>query len=300
MAPAEGGPGSASGSDQGGERAEAGGSRGGPSARGKSGSNGPPEDHDVQGTPHQASASGGLKTAGGPGVPVPLARSRINQVPSDHGEASPGAQDEASNAPLRPGDRSSSSGRSTGEKSRGGGTTPSGGGSPDPSEAGRPIAHSVKGAPRKSSSVAQAHPHDLSETVAPDVVVAQVVPVLRKLEDLLRSNQVGPALERESGISREQMEQFVTRFKRLRNAAPGPGRTVEVEPGHERAFHDEPTSIALDWETLGNLATRLHANVVDDQQRDIVEATRFVVPSGLRSGFEAYKSSLSHSIPTRP
>jgi hypothetical protein len=130
--------------------------------------------------------------------------------------------------------------------------------------------------------------------------VGQVVLVLRKLEDLLRSNQVGPTLERESGMSREQIEQFVTRFKRLRKAAPGPGRTVEVEPGHERAFNDEPTSIALDWETIGNLTTRSPANVVNDQQRDNVEGIRFVVPSDLRSAFEAYKSSISHSIPTRP
>jgi hypothetical protein len=127
-----------------------------------------------------------------------------------------------------------------------------------------------------------------------------VVLVLRTLEDLLRSNQVGPALERESGMSRAQMEQFVTRFKRLRNAAPGQGRVVEVEPGRERAFSDEPTSIALDWETVGNLVTRSPANVVDDPQRDNVEGIRFVVPSELRSGFEAYKSSSSHSIPTRP
>jgi hypothetical protein len=275
--PAERGPGSASDGVPGDERAEAVGGRGrdGPPAQGASGTNGQPKEkeHDAPGTPHQAGASG-------------------------HDAASPGAQDEARKAPLRSGARSSSSGRSTGENSRGGGTTPSGGGSPDPSEAGRPISHSVKNAPRKSSSVAQAHPHDSSETVAPDV--AQVALVLRKLEDLLRSNQVGPELERESGMSRVQMEQFVTRFKRLRNAAPGPGRTVEVEPGHERAFHDEPTSIALDWGTIGNLATRLPANVVDDQQRDNVEAIRFVVPSELRSAFEAYKSSMSYSIPTRP
>jgi hypothetical protein len=168
----------------------------------------------------------------------------MNQEPSDHDEASPGAEGESSKAPLRSGGRSS------------------------------------------------------SETVAPDV--AQVVLVLRTLEDLLRSNQVGPALERGSGMSREQMEQFVTRFKRLRRAAPGPGRTVEVEPGYERAFNDEPTSNALDWGTFGNLATRSPASVVDDEHRGIVEGIRFVVPFELRSRFEAYKSTISDSIPTRP
>jgi hypothetical protein len=130
--------------------------------------------------------------------------------------------------------------------------------------------------------------------------VAQVVLVLRTLEDLLRSNQVGPELERDSGMSREQMEQVVTRFQRRRNAAPGQGRAVEVEPGDERAFHDEPASIPLERGTVGSLATRLGANVVDDQQGDIVEGSRFVVPSELRSRFEAYKSSLSRSTATRP
>jgi hypothetical protein len=127
-----------------------------------------------------------------------------------------------------------------------------------------------------------------------------VVPVLRKLEHLLRSNQVGPELERESGLTRAQMEQFVTRFKLLHKPAPGEGRDVEVKPGPERAFNDEPTSIALDWETVGTLTTRSPANVVDDQQPDIVEGIRFAVPSQVRSGFEAYKSSISQSIPTRP
>ena len=100
-------------------------------------------------------------------------------------------------------------------------------------------------------------------------------------------------------MSREQMEQFVKRFKPLK-AAPGQGRDVEVEPGYERAFNDEPTSTALDLGTVGDLATRSPANVVDDQQRDNVEGSRFVVPSELRSGFEAYKRSIAHSIPTRP
>jgi hypothetical protein len=166
--------------------------------------------------------------------------------------------------------------------------------------AGLPISDPVKDAhrTRKSSSVAQAHPDDSSETAAPDV--GQVDLALRTLEDLLRSDRVGHTLEKEPGISREHMEQFVARFKRLRQAAPGPGRTVEVEPGHERAFHDEPTSIALDWETVGHLTTRSPANVDDDQERDNVEETRFAVPSEHRSGFEACKSSMSHSIPTRP
>jgi hypothetical protein len=147
-------------------------------------------------------------------------------------------------------------------------------------------------------AASQAHPHDSSETVAPDV--AQVVLVLRTLEDLLRSNQVGPALERDSGMSREQMEQFVTRFKRLRSAVPRQGRAVKVEPGHEQAFDDEPSSSALDRGTVGSLATRSSANVVDDQQGDIVEGSQLVVPSELRSRFEAYKSSLARSTATRP
>ena len=221
----------------------------------------------------------------------------MNQVPSDRNEASPGAEGESSNVALGVRDRSSSSVPTTGENSGGGGTTPAGGRGQDPREANPPISDPIADPPRKALSVARAHPDDSSETVAPDV--AQVVLVLRKLEDLLRSNQVGPELEKESGMSREQMEQFVTRFKRLRNAAPGEGRAVEVEPGHERAFNDEPTSTALDGGgTVGNRITRSGANVADDEQRDIMEGIRFVVPSELRSGFEAYKNSIAQPVPT--
>lgn len=222
----------------------------------------------------------------------------MNRVPSDRDEASPGAEGESSNAHLRSGDRPSPSDRSNGENPGGGGTFPSGGGGQDPGGADLTIPDSIEDAPRRPSPVAQAHPHDSSETVAPDV--AQVVLVLRKLEDLLRSNRVGPEFERESGMSRAQMEQFVTRFKPPRKAAPGRGRAVEVEPGHERDFDDDPASIARDRGTIGNMATRSSANVIDDQQRDNVEGIRFVVPSELRSAFEAYKRSISHSIPTRP
>ena len=293
--PAERGPGSASGGVQGGECAEAIGGRDGPPARGNSGTDGPPDEHDTQGTPHQVSASGGLQAVGGPGVR--LAGSRMNDAPSDHDEASPVPEGESSKAPLRSGDPSSSPGRSTGKNSRGGGTTPSGGGRENPSAAGPPIPDPAEDPPGKSL-VAQVHPHDSSETVAtrrgsggPGPAEARGPP----------SKQPGrPRAGERIGHVAQEMEQFVTRFKLLRKAAPGQGRDIEVQPGPERAFNDEPASIALDWGTVGNLATRSAANVVDDQQRDNVEGIRFVVPSELRSGFEAYKRSLSHSIPTRP
>src|SRR5215213_8118926 len=92
-------------------------------------------------------------------------------------------------------------------------------------------------APARRPTAAAAPPLNSGETVAPDVPQSELV--LQKLEDLLRKNQVTPELEQATGMSREQMEQFVTKFKKAPKAAPGPGREIQAKPGQDRTFRPD-------------------------------------------------------------
>ena len=50
------------------------------------------------------------------------------------------------------------------------------------------------------------------ETVAPDIAQSELT--LRKVEDLLRDNKVTPEDEARAGMSKEEMEQFVKKFRK--------------------------------------------------------------------------------------
>jgi hypothetical protein len=139
-------------------------------------------------------------------------------------------------------------------------------------------------------------PLNSADTVAPEGNMPQSDLVLRRLEELLKNNQVTPELEKESGMSREQMEQFVTKFKKAPKAAPGPGRQIQVKPGKDRVFNPNRKLPDLGPNAhVGNRTGRGRGATVQDQIRDNTEGGRFEIPPELRSGFEAYKSSLSRS-----
>jgi hypothetical protein len=130
--------------------------------------------------------------------------------------------------------------------------------------------------------------------------VPQTDLVLRKLEELLRNNQVTPQLEKETGMSREQMEQFVTKFKGAPKAPAGQGREIKVSPGKEQTIPNRSLPDLNPGTRVGSRTTRDRGGVVQDQIRDNVEGGRIAVPAELRSGYEAYKSSVSRSRPSRP
>ena len=62
--------------------------------------------------------------------------------------------------------------------------------------------------------------------------------VLRTVKDLLAKDAVTPDLEKETGMTREQMEQFVKKYEAVKSAPAGPGREIEVKPG-ERGENDQ-------------------------------------------------------------
>ena len=145
---------------------------------------------------------------------------------------------------------------------QGGGTTPSGGGRAAPGDVGEPMVPSTedKGElpPRSETPAANS-----DETVAPDVPQTDLV--LNKLEDLLKRNQVTPELEQATGMSRDEMEQFVKKMKKLDKAPAGPGREIKVKPGVDRTFDPNRTLPDLNPNArLGNRTERARGSVAQD------------------------------------
>lgn len=139
---------------------------------------------------------------------------------------------------------------------------------------------------------AESPPAHSGETVAPDMPQTDLV--LNKLEDLLKKNQVTPELEQATGMTRDEMEQFVTKMKKLPQGTPGPGREIQVKPGEEQKFDPNRTLPDITSNArMGSRTDRGRGSVAQDQIRDNMQGTRFEVPSELKGGFEAFKSSLS-------
>ncbi|MBV8608736.1 MAG: hypothetical protein JO034_14900 [Singulisphaera sp.] len=179
----------------------------------------------------------------------------------------------------------------------GAGRTPYGGGGNRPGPPGGPAAPDTS----KPSPRAESRPVNSEETIAPDIPQSDLV--LRKLEDLLRSDQVTPKLEQETGMSREQMEQFVQKFKKAPKATPGPGREIKAKPEPVRTFDPNRKLPDLNPNAkIGSRTIRDRNSFVQDQEHNNLQGPLFEAPSELRSKFDAYRSSLSRSkvaTPTR-
>ncbi|MHC5542529.1 hypothetical protein ACYOEI_30255 [Singulisphaera rosea] len=142
-------------------------------------------------------------------------------------------------------------------------------------------------------------PANPGDTVAPDVPQSNLV--LRKLEEMLKNNEVTPQIEQDTGMSREQMEQFVKRFKKAPQAEPGPGREIKIKPGEERKFDPNRKLPELGPNApVSSRTIRGEGNAAGDDLRGNIEGTRLQVPPELKAGLEAYKSSLSRSKVLNP
>jgi len=148
---------------------------------------------------------------------------------------------------------------------------------------------------------ADSKPPTSDETAAPDAPPSELT--LRKVQELLQNKDAAARLEKETGMSREEMEQFVQKYQKdkMPKAASRPGEEIEAKPGTSRANAPDPTLPGLDPKTKFSTKTlRERGAVVHDQARDNAEGIRFVVPPEIRSGFEAYKSTLSRSRTLNP
>lgn len=229
-------------------------------------------------------------------------RSSSDQSPSERTGERPGGEPgrtaqskgrtDASDSPKGPESRNPGEGRTPGGGSapspRGGGATErdgadDGGGEAAPDDS--------KADPKHEPSP----PENFEDTVAPDQPQSDLV--LRKLRDVLDKNEVTPDLEKDMGMTRAEMEQFVRKFEKQQAAQPGPGREVEIKPGDGSAGSKPSKGLSgIDRNTSFSNRTSRNPNTMSkDEIRDNVEGVRFEVPSELRSKYEGYVNRLSRS-----
>jgi len=158
---------------------------------------------------------------------------------------------------------------------------------------GEPAKDETKPSPRAQE------PEDQSgDTVAPQGQ-AQTDMVLRSVRDLLEKDAVTPDLEKETGMTREQMEQFVKKYEKVKSGPAGPGREIQVKPG-ERGEDAKPSANLPGINRQDRYSSK---NIKDkgamprDEVRNNLEVIRFAPPQEFRSKVEGYKSTLARSRP---
>src|SRR5262249_43543852 len=134
------------------------------------------------------------------------------------------------------------------------------------------------------------------DTVAPEGQ-SQTDMVLRTVKDLIAKDAVTPDLEKETGMTREQMEQFVRKYEKPKSQPVGAGREFEVKPG-EREPNDKPSPNLPGMDLRSRFSSK---NIKDpgsmarDDVRSNLEGIRFTPPAEFRSKIEGYKSTLARS-----
>ena len=139
-----------------------------------------------------------------------------------------------------------------------------------------------------------------NENLTPDQKADQRL--LKRLREMVDKNEISKDLEDSTGLSREEIDQFVRKFeappKEERKAADGDGTTeVTSTPGKD----SENRKVSLPGNLPGGQVTsrsnRGAGMVADDGSQGNLEGARARIPSALRSRFEAYQKGLSRANP---
>ena len=121
--------------------------------------------------------------------------------------------------------------------------------------------------------------------------------VLRTVKDLLAKDAVTPDLEKETGMTREQMEQFVRKYENVKSAPAGPGREIAVKPG-DRERTDHPSANLPGFgrqERYSTKSQKDRGQMVRDDVQNNLEGISFKPPPEFRSKFESYRTSLART-----
>jgi hypothetical protein len=124
---------------------------------------------------------------------------------------------------------------------------------------------------------------------------------LRKLSDALRDDERAKELEKDTGIPREQLEQFARRFQKPKAGPVGPGREIEVKPGEQAPAKAAANLPGINPAQKTSTKTlRERGFMAQDKERGINEGNRRQPPPGWEGKWEGYKSKLARTTVTSP
>ena len=140
--------------------------------------------------------------------------------------------------------------------------------------------------------------------VAPEGGAPQSGLVLRQIQDLLKEGGDTSRLEDATGMSRDELEQFVKKFEKPEREAPGEGRELQGEIGEDRVVDPiQGVGDRIKAPLVSGRGQRGPGSAANDAFRDQTQGTRSQAPAEIRSRYEAYQSSISRSrgpAPARP
>jgi hypothetical protein len=117
---------------------------------------------------------------------------------------------------------------------------------------------------------------------------------LQKLHDALNDPASAKDLEQASNMTREQLDQFVTRYTKAKSAPAGPGRDIDVKPGEQAAVPPAADLPGIDPRTrISSKNLRGRDTMAQDDVHSNFEDIRFQPPKELRGKWEAFKNRLS-------
>lgn len=138
-------------------------------------------------------------------------------------------------------------------------------------------------------------PENLDDTVAPGQPQSDLV--LKKLRDVLDRNEVTPDLEKDMGMSRSEMEQFVKRFEKRQAEEVGQGRNIEIKRGNDSTSAKPSKGLTgiNPKSSFSTHSTRDGSAMAKDEVRGNIEGVRVQVPAELRGKYEGWINRLSRS-----
>jgi hypothetical protein len=114
------------------------------------------------------------------------------------------------------------------------------------------------------------------------------------VEDLLRENKVTPDMEKEVGMTKQEMEQFVQRFKGAPKGKAAPGRDIEVKPERSKAIDSQTKGLSNRIQgTTRNFTERRGNSLPQDDTSGLTQGTRSQIPAEIRGRVDAYRSGIS-------
>ena len=139
-------------------------------------------------------------------------------------------------------------------------------------------------------------PENPGELPVPEGASSKPELVLRELKDLIANGQDLSKIEESTGLSRDQIEQFVKKFEKSKREPSGEGRSVNADIGNDPGIDpDRKLDSRVTGPVVSGRGNRGPGAVSQDLMRDQNQGNRSQAPAEIRSRFEAYQSSISRS-----